>query len=126
MIAVTHFQIFLFVALAIFLILSYLIYMLIKWDEQPLPSTLKNEEGDLPFSTLKKVKVVDFLVDPDFKLLCIFVSSDAIKYDHFVLGSVTFTETSQNDSHIKLIRSGTGFRVYNHPTVKEGQWLPCR
>jgi hypothetical protein len=68
--------------------------------------------------------IVDYLVDPDSKFLHVFVKPDAIS--QFVIGKMPFTEEAKDDSNIKLVRCGTGFRVYNHPAVKEGQWLSCR
>lgn len=68
--------------------------------------------------------IVDYLVDPDSKFLHVFVKPDAIS--KFVIGKMPFTEEAKDDSNIKLVRCGTGFRVYNHPAVKEGQWLSCR
>lgn len=70
--------------------------------------------------------LVDYLIDPDAKLLCVYVSLDSIKYGNSISAKSSFTENVDALSNIKLIRSGTGFRVYNHPTIKDGQWLSCR
>ena len=73
-----------------------------------------------------KPKVVDYSTDPDAKLSCVYVSPDAILDDKHISAHSLFTESADESSSIKLLRSGTGFRVYNHPTIKDGQWLSCR
>jgi hypothetical protein len=114
------FHIFLGCVFLLFLGMAIVLYRLLN-DDTPNPTwnTTPNRQ-----SLISTPRIVDHSVDPDARLLHIFVMPSAIS--DFVIGHMPFTEEAQGISNIKLVRSGTGFRVYNHPTVKEGQWLPCR
>ena len=75
--------------------------------------------------------VAGYLVDPNTKLQQIFVVPWAIVQEYgtgpwIIYGKVGYTERTSGTSKVKLVRSGTGFRVYGHPEVTEGKWLPCR
>lgn len=118
------FYIFLCCVFLSFLSMAIVLYRLLnddtpspKWNITPSP---KREAC----RSILTPRIVDYSVDPDSRFLHIFVMPSAIS--DFVIGYMPFTEEAQGISNIKLVRSGTGFRVYDHPTVKEGQWLPCR
>jgi len=108
------FYIFLACVFVLFLIMAIGLYYLLNEPEYEQPESPR----------ISAPKIVDYLVAPESRLSCIFVTPDAVT--DFVIGKMPFTEEAQGGSNIKLIRSGTGFRVYDHPTVKWGQWLPCR
>jgi cytochrome bd-type quinol oxidase subunit 1 len=75
--------------------------------------------------------VADYLVDPDTKLPFVYVVDHAVIQEYgrgpwIVYGKMGYGEKEVGTQKVKLIRSGTGFRVYGHPEVKDGTWLPCR
>lgn len=116
--------IFLAIVVLIFAGLFLLMWFLVR-EEPPCLSLGEPERVTGGFSVISRPKIVDYLIDPDTRLSHIFVMPDALATGQ-ITGYMPFTEEAQGISNIKLVRSGTGFRVYNHPTVKEGQWLPCR
>lgn len=118
------FYIFLGCVFLLFLGMAIALYYLLN-DSSPSPKRETWVSLKLtPKVFLVQPTIVDHLVDPGAIFLHIFVIPSAIS--DFVIGHMPFTEEAQGISNIKLVRSGTGFRVYGHPTVKEGQWLPCR
>lgn len=114
------FYIYLGCVFLLFLGMAIFLYYLLN-DDTPNPTWNTTPKRE---SLILTPRIVDYSVDPDARFLHIFVMPSAIS--DFVIGNMPFTEEAQGISNIKLVRSGTGFRVYNHPTVKEGQWLPCR
>lgn len=64
-------------------------------------------------------------VDPQVKLNEIYVAAQAVT-EQKVVGESTFSESKTDDNSVKLVRSGTGFRIYDHPTLPDGKWLSCR
>lgn len=73
--------------------------------------------------------IAGYLVDADTSLPYIFVTIHALNKqgDRWVIdGKYPFKPTPDEICKIKLIRSGTGFRVYGKPDIDEGKWLSCR
>lgn len=73
--------------------------------------------------------IAGYLVDADTNLPYIFVTLHAISKqgDRWVIdGKYPFKPSQDEICKIKLIRSGTGFRVYGKPDIGEGKWLSCR
>lgn len=124
--------IFIFVMIAVIAALVLVMWLFMEYDfphwmldlgKPPKSKALSIKNSNNP-------RVVDYLIDPDAKLPHVFVPFDAINLSmgtkNKVLGYTHFTEQPQHETDVKLTRSGTGFRVYNHPMIAEGQWLPCR
>lgn len=107
--------------LFVFLALPFVVglILLIQW--------LLRQSAGLPSTG----SIAGYLVDPNTTLEHIFVVPWAIVQEYgsgpwIVYGKVGYTERASGTSNIKLVRSGTGFRVYGHPELTEGKWLPCR
>ena len=69
--------------------------------------------------------IAGYLVDPNSKVPCIFVSPQAI-IENRICGGLGYVEQSNKSNAVRLVKSGSGFRVYEHPTIIQGTWLPCR
>lgn len=75
--------------------------------------------------------LADYLVDPNTKLPHVYVVGWACAQEYgngpwVVLGHQTYEPKPRGTIKVKLIRSGSGFRVYGHEELKDGTWLPCR
>lgn len=69
-------------------------------------------------------KISDYLVDPNTKIATIFV--EPIAADELIHGNMSYSESLTEKQSVRLVRSGTGFRVFNHPNIQDGKWLSCR
>ena len=73
--------------------------------------------------------ITGYLVDPFSTIPFIFVEAQAIAVvdnRSIVRGIFEYSKEKTQLAVIKLIRSGSGFRIYDHPTITQGTWLPCR
>jgi len=68
--------------------------------------------------------IESYLVDANNKLSEIYVAANAAS--ETIQGNRSYSLVGTEAEPVKLVRSGSGFRVYNHPTVQEGKWLSCR
>lgn len=77
-----------------------------------------------PFWQFGGNRIEKYLVDANTKVTEIFVSTEVI--GETIQGNMTYSESATETEPVKLIRSGSGFRVYNHPEVPDSKWLSCR
>jgi len=70
-------------------------------------------------------RIREYLVDPNTSLGEVFVDLFIID-GNYINGNMKYSETPCHTKFVKLVRSGTGFRVYNHPNMPNGKWLSCR
>lgn len=70
-------------------------------------------------------KISNYLTDPNTKILEIFVAIDAVSDDK-IHGGSSYSEAESEKEPVRLVRSGSGFRVYKHPNISDGKWLSCR
>jgi len=108
-----------------FILFVIVMVILVHWSNRnPAPTTGQwrgSEYVDAP-------TIAGYLVDPDTKLPYIFVTIHALSKhgDRWVIdGKYPYKPEADETCKVKLIRSGTGFRVYNNQD-HEGKWMPCR
>lgn len=73
--------------------------------------------------------IAGYLVDPDSKLPYIFMTIHALSQQAgrwVVDGKYPYKQDADDTCKVKLVRSGTGFRVYGGKGDYEGKWMPCR
>lgn len=89
--------------------------------------TYKPQKPEQPVFSFFGKKVNAYLVDPNTAILEIFVTTGAVDDMNGVIhGSFSYSETKSEKEFVKLVRSGTGFRIYNHPNLSDGKWMSCR
>jgi hypothetical protein len=76
------------------------------------------------------VNVETFLISTKTKLSEIFVALNVFdeKPDSkpVIKATSSYSEKATETENIRLVRSGTGFLVYNHPNFPAGKWVSCR
>ena len=122
----------------------YLIYLSSKrtdnrWDNRQKPYWMREPKYYPPVppaaSTVFKPSVPydsndigKYLLDVDSTLPHIFVEAEAILPGtrRTVDAKATYKVEADERFKIRVVRSGTGFRVFGHPDIPEGAWLSCR
>ena len=120
-----------FCLVIIVLLFFILIWRLIRMSNTDFLNTkpLPFQSGTTPTPVSPRpYTVADYLVDPDTTVPYIYVPAIAIipTPGYTIHGFARYTETPTEANTIKLVRSGTGFRVYGHDKVPNGTWLSCR
>jgi hypothetical protein len=102
-----------------------IIVILVHWSSRQSAPEVGQWQGS---EYVDAPTIAGYLVDPDTKLPYIYVTIHALSQygERWVIdGKYTYKASPDEICKIKLIRSGTGFRVYGKQDI-EGKWLPCR